>query len=238
MQYTFRPSIGMTLATLVVMAICIKLGFWQYNKAEAKQALQQQLEKGMLAAPVDFPQTIADIESWRYRRVKFVGTYASSDQVLLDNQVENTVAGYHVLTPVRLENSNQYVLVNRGWVAGTPDRKPPVIQTPEGRQEFVGDIIIPPAKFFTLEAPQPTDGKWQEVWQNIDMQRYTKAVSFEVRPFVVRLDPLNTAGGYIRKWPRPGERVTMHLGYAYQWFGFALTLFVIYVVLNVKKVKN
>jgi len=28
------------------------------------------------------------------------------------------------------------------------------------------------------------------------------------------------------------------LGYAYQWFGFALTLLVIYIVLNVKKVER
>jgi len=235
-KYTFRPSIGMTLATLVVMAVCIKLGLWQYNKAEAKQALQRQLENSALAAPVSLPKAIT--EEWRYRRVKFVGTYEPRYQVLLDNQVESTVAGYHVLTPIRLANSNQYVLVNRGWVTGTLDRKQPVIKTPEGQQEIVGDIFIPLTKFFTLEEPQAIDGKWQVVWQHMDMQRYAKAVPFEVRPFVVRLDPLSMAGGFSRNWPRPGERVTIHLGYAYQWFGFALTLFVIYVVLNVKRVKS
>jgi len=226
----------MTLATLVVMVICMKLGLWQYNKAQTKLAQQQQLENSMLVDPVDLPKTIT--EEWRYKRVRFSGTYEPRYQVLIDNQVEKNVVGYHVLTPVRLESSNSYVLVNRGWIAGTLDRKLPVVKAPEGRQEITGDIYIPLAKFFTLEAPQPVDGRWQTVWQNMDMQRYAKTVSFEVRPFVVRLDPLSKAGGYTRNWPRPGERVNIHLGYAYQWFGFALTLFVIYVVLNVKKVKS
>ena len=234
MKYTFKPSIFMTLATLVVMAICIKLGLWQYNKAEAKQSLQTRLEAGMLLAPVDLPREVENMEAWRYRRVKFSGTYEPKYQVLLDNQVENNVVGYHVLTPIKLEGANQYVLVDRGWIVGSLDRKVPIASVPEGRQEIVGDIFIPLTKAFTLEPPA-TESKWQAVWQSMDLARYKKAVSADVRPFVVRLDAQSKAGGFSRNWPKPGERVTMHLGYAYQWFGFALTLFVIYIVLNIKK---
>ena len=223
----------MTLATLLVMALCIKLGLWQYDKAQVKQALQARLEAGMLLAPVDLPPTVT--EEWRYRRVKFAGTYAPKYQVLLDNQVESNVVGYHVMTPIKLEGVNQYVLVDRGWIVGSLDRKVPVAFVPEGKQEIVGDIFFPVTKAFTLEAPV-ADGKWQTVWQSMDLQRYAKAASADVRPFEVRLDPQSNAGGYSRNWPKPGERVSMHLGYAYQWFGFALTLFVIFIVLNVKKV--
>ena len=222
----------MTLATLLVMALCIKLGLWQYLRAEAKQALQTKLEVGALLAPVDLPATIT--EDWRYRRVRFTGIYEAKFQFFLDNQVENNVVGYHVMTPIKLEDVNQYVLVDRGWIAGTLDRKAPAAEVPEGKQEIVGDIFFPLNKAFTLEAPA-TDGKWQTVWQSMDLQRYAKVVSADVRPFVVRLDPQSQAGGYSRNWPKPGERVNMHLGYAYQWFGFALTLFVIYIVLNIKK---
>ena len=210
---------------------------WQYGKAEVRQALQSQLEKGLQQLPVALPQKFADLESWRYRRVKFVGVYQARYQILLDNQVENTVAGYHVLTPVRVEGSESYVLVNRGWIAGAADRKVPVIDTPSARQQIEGDIVLPAARFFTLEAPSANDGKWQPVWQNMDMQRYIKSVPFAVHPFVVRLDAHSPAGGFVRNWPPPGNRIAMHLGYAYQWFGFALTLLVIYIVLNVRKVE-
>lgn len=237
-NYTFRPSLLMTLATLVMLALCIKLGLWQYNKAESKQALQTQLNKRLTEPPVAIPEKITDLEAWRYRRVKFAGIYNTSYQVLLDNQVENTVAGYHVLTPMQVEGSSSYVLVDRGWIPGAADRKVPLVSAPQGRQEVGGDIGLPSAKFFTLEAPPSTDGKWQPVWQNMDMHRYAKAVPFEVQPFVVRLAPQSAAGGFVRNWPRPAENIEMHIGYAYQWFGFALTLLVIYIVLNVKKVER
>lgn len=234
-KYTFRPSLLMTLATLVMLALCIKLGLWQYNKAESKQALQTQLNKRLTELPVALPERITDPEAWRYRRVKFAGVYDTRYQVLLDNMVENTVAGYHVLTPMQVEGSGRYVLVNRGWIPGSAERKVPLVSAPQGRQEIEGDIGLPPLKFFTLEAPSRTDGKWQQVWQNLDMQRYARAVPFALQPFVVRLDPQSKTEGFVRNWPPPGERITMHLGYAYQWFGFAFTLLVIFIVLNIKK---
>jgi surfeit locus 1 family protein len=237
-KYSFRPNLWMTLATLAVMALCIKAGLWQYNKAELKQALQTQLNARLSEPPVALPDNITDLENWRYRRVKFTGTYYARYQILLDNQVENTVAGYHVLTPMQVEGSSHYVLVNRGWIAGTKDRKPPVVIAPRDRQEIEGEIALPAAKFFTLDAPPETAGKWQPVWQNLDLKRYIKSVPFATQPYVVRLDAKSAAGGFVRNWPPPGERVSMHLGYAYQWFGFALTLLVIYIVLNVKKVRQ
>ena len=240
MNYTFRPNMWMTLATLVTMALCIKAGLWQYNKAEARQALQTQLNASLNHPPVALTDKliadkITDLENLRYRRVKFTGIYETRFQVLLDNQVENTVAGYHVFTPMQVEGSQVYVLVNRGWIKAGSDRKPPVVIAPQGKQEIEGDIGLPAAKFFTLETPPAEDGKWQPVWQNLDMQRYIKSVPFAVYPFVVRLDAKSKSGGFVRNWPEPGNRVSMHLGYAYQWFGFALTLLVIYIVLNVKQ---
>ena len=235
----------MTLLTIAVMALCIEAGLWQYNKAQAKLALQTQLNARLTEPAVALTdQLIADkiavSADLRFLRVKFTGVYDTRYQVLLDNQVENTVAGYHVLTPMRVQGSKFYVLVNRGWVAGVPaqvgiSRQLPTISTPQGLQEIEGDIALPAAKFFSLEALPASDRKWQPVWQHLDMQRYAKSVSVGVQPFVVRLDTASKAGGFMRNWPPPGENISMHLGYAYQWFGFALTLLVIYIVLNLKK---
>lgn len=242
MKYTFRPNIWLTLATVLMLGICIKLGMWQYNKADARRTLQMQLNASLNEPVVTLPDKIENLENWRYKRVKFTGKYDTRYQLLLDNQVQNTVAGYHVYTPMQVDGSSSYVLVNRGWVARTVGAvgeisKPPTIDTPKGTQLIEGDISLPANKFFTMDIPSATDGKWQLVWQNLDMARYAKSVPFAVQPFVVRLDPKSN-GGFVRNWPAPGERVSMHLGYAYQWFGFALTLLVIYVVLNFKKVEH
>jgi surfeit locus 1 family protein len=230
----------MTLATAIMLGICIKLGLWQYNKADTRRNLQTQLTARLSEPAVVLPAKIVALETWRYKRVKFAGEFDTRYQLLLDNQVQNTVAGFHVLTPMQVEGSDTYVLVNRGWVPRSAANvgevpKPPTIETPQGKQQIEGDIGLPASKFFTMDTPPAVDGKWQPVWQNLDMARYAKSVPFAVQPFVVRLDAKSNAGGFVRNWAPPGERVTMHLGYAYQWFGFALTLFVIYIVLNIKR---
>ncbi len=220
---------------LVTVALCIRLGFWQQHKAEVKQALQSQLDQRRQEAPVALPGTLPDPESWRYRRVVLHGSYDPRYQVLLDNQVEGGVAGYHVLTPLRLEGSDGYVLVNRGWIAALADHQSvPAVATPVGEQELVGQVWLPPAKYFMLQAPPQGQG-WQPVWQNLDLKRYASLVPFAVRPFVVRLEAASGADGLVRNWPRPAERIEMHIGYAYQWYGFAVAFAVIYLVLNIRK---
>jgi surfeit locus 1 family protein len=237
-RYRFKPKLGMTLATIVVMAICIKLGSWQYIKAQNKIALQQKMEQGLVEQAVRLPAAVQDVEAWRYKRVVFEGVYEPKYQILLDNRVNDNVVGYHVLTPMKIEGSQTYVLVNRGWIAGNLNREVPAVDTPTGKQALEGDIVFPLKKVFTLEAPLVKDGPWQMVWQHINMQRYKETVPFAVEPYVVRLAADSGGGGFARNWPIPKDRITVHLGYAYQWFGFALTLLVIYIVLNLKRVNK
>jgi surfeit locus 1 family protein len=232
----------MTVLAILTIALCIQAGLWQFNKAVAKKSLQNQLNKHQNASPSALPDSIDNLESWRYKRVKFMGFYDKRYQLLLDNQVEKTKVGYHVFTPMQVEGTQYYVLINRGWVAAKPYKKGvkkhelPIISVPERLQEVEGDIMLPASKFFTLEAPPADNKNWQQVWQHLDLQRYSNLVPFTIQPFVVRLDTKNS-GGFVRNWPAPGARSNMHLGYAYQWFGFAVTILGIFIVLNVKKVE-
>lgn len=228
----------MSIATIVVMAICIKSGFWQYNKAQAKIALQQQLEQGLMSAASSLPSHVDDVEFWRYKRVKFEGVYEPQYQILLDNKVNDNVVGYHVLTPMKVEGVAAHVLVNRGWVEGNLNRELPVVNTPEGKQTVEGDLFFPLTKFFTLEDTSVKTKEWKTVWQHVDIQRYKDMAPFDIKPYLVRMGGNSDGGGFSRNWPIPKDRITMHLGYAYQWFGFALTLFVIYIVLNFKRVNK
>lgn len=223
-----------TLATIVLVILFIRLGLWQQHKAEAKQALQTQLDQRLQQTPVALRGPITDVDAWRYRRVQIRGHYQPRYQILLDNQVHQQSAGYHVITPLRTEGSEAYILVDRGWIPAPADHSTlPTVATPAATQVVTGYLWLPPDKFFMLGDP-PREG-WQPVWQNLDMPRYARSVPFAVQPLVVRLDPHSDAAGFVRDWPRPAERMEMHLGYAYQWYGFAATLLVIYLVLSFRK---
>ena len=235
LNYRFRPGWMGTLLLLAALPIFIKLGLWQQHKAEAKQALQSVLDQRSTEAPVALPLRLAQPEGWRYRRVSLQGSYDARYQILLDNQVEQESAGYHVLTPLLIADGVG-VLVNRGWVAAEADRsRLPEVQVPAGAQSLSGRVWLPPAKYFALQPETQQGAVWQTVRQNIDLARYAAQVPFRLLPVVVRLDP-ESPGGYVRNWPRPAERVDMHWSYAYQWYGFALAAILIYVVVNVRKI--
>lgn len=238
MTFTFKPSWLMSFATLVCVVLFIKAGFWQYNKAQFKQKQQLQLNARQVERPLTLIKPMIGIKDLNYKRVKLQGIYRQDYQIFLDNQVENTKVGYHVITPLHVKGSQQVVLINRGWIKGANKRQLPHVITPSGLQIIEGSISVPADRFFTLEAPVVEGIKWQSIWQHLDLKRYVKSVPFNVQPFLIRLDAQSSAGGFVRNWPIPSERVTKHLGYAYQWFGFALTVFVIYIVLNIKKVER
>jgi surfeit locus 1 family protein len=232
-NFEFRPQLIPTLAAIVAIAVMTKLGFWQYNKAQQKLALQAAYDARLHEPPVPLPMKIEDIEPWRYRHVASSGHYDARYQILLDNQVENETAGYHVITPFKPDSGGPAVLVDRGWIPMGDRAHLPEPSVPTEVVQISGAAWVPPSKFFEL-APPPQSQGWAVLWQNLDIKRYAAKVPFSVLPFVVRLDA-NVDGGFMRNWPKPAERVETNIGYAWQWWGFAFTLACIWFYVNFRK---
>ncbi len=239
--YRFRPSWLGTLVTICCIPLFIKLGFWQYNKAEQKKALQATYEKYGQSPPLKLPAVIDKPEEWRYRPVAVSGVYLPQYQFFLDNQVEGEAVGYHVITPLQMEGTETVVLIDRGWITARDDHSEvPHVETPSGKQDVIGKVWLPSARFYTLaKADALADPKlaqeWQAVWQNMDMSRYAKLVPFKTLPVAIRLDAASKAGGFVRNWVLPDDRVATNVSYAYQWFGFAVAAVIIYIVVSFKK---
>lgn len=232
-----RPSLIGTIATLVLIPLFIHLGMWQYNKAIIKQRLQDQYEMSAKQRDVALPSYFKNLQDLRYKNVLVQGEYLVQYQILLDNQVEGEVAGYHVITPLRLRDRNQIILVDRGWVPALDNHSDlPVVETPTGEQNVSGQIWVPSQKFYTLKSDDSSSEKWKTLWQNMDMKTYAKAVPFDVVPVVLRMSPENT-GGFVRNWIRPDDRIQTHLSYAYQWFGFAVATLGIYIFVSLRRGK-
>jgi surfeit locus 1 family protein len=212
---------GGLLLTVLIPAF-VSLGLWQWRKNDTKLQLQAELDARSRGAPVAMPTTPATAAELRYRHVVLRGVFEPERQILLDNRVYREEAGYHVLTPLKLDGAEMRVWVNRGWVpAGSDHKHPPEVAPPIGNLELTGIAVVPPARFFTLGPAEQPNGKWQTVWQNPDLERLRAAVPWPMQPVLVQLDA-DAPGGYAREWPRPDERADRHLSYALQWFGFAI----------------
>lgn len=243
-RYSFRPRLLPTLALLILLPLLINLGLWQYGKAEKKQILQETLDTHSRAPVMPLTTTPVDAEMLRFHRVTLRGEYEPARQILIDNRIYHERAGYHVVTPFRLagsEGQGMRVLINRGWIPAPADhRNIPMVTTPTGQIELTGLAIVPGKKFFTLSAATPisVNAEWQPVWENLDLQRFRESVVYPVQPVVILLaaDTVNDPpGDFVREWPQPDDDSAKNLGFAYQWFGFAGTLVIIYLVVNLKK---
>ena len=221
----FRPRWLPTLAAALLVPLFIAAGQWQWDKAAAKAARQQQLEVRAGEPAVQIPAGPADAQALQYRRIAVRGHYEPQHQILIDNRTYRQQAGFHVVTPLRVEGSDIRLLVNRGWIPALAEHsRAPEVATPPGFVEVSGVAIIPASRFFTLQADNgEMGGTWQRVWQNLDLARYGEHVNFRVQPVVMQLDPASAAGGFVRDWVRPDDRRLTNLSYAFQWWGFAAT---------------
>ena len=240
-RHLFRPALWPTVAAALLIPLFIAAGNWQWNKAALKAERQQQLDSRGAQSTLVIPATLADPETLNYRRVVAQGHYEPQFQILIDNRTHNGQAGYHVITPLRVEGSDIRLLVNRGWIPAIGDRQQtPSIETPAGIVRLRGTTIIPPARFFSLgSGNESASPGWQSIWQNLDLERYGKAVDFQVQPVVLQLDPQMSAGdasgGFVREWRRPDERRFVNVGYALQWWAFAATTFALWLVLSFRR---
>jgi surfeit locus 1 family protein len=240
--YEFRFGWISTLFTLLCMALFIKLGFWQYHKAEFKRNIENQYQASLKKQDVSLSDHLDNPEQLQYQKVHVVGQYEPQYQILIDNQVEGDQVGFYVVTPFKIKGKDLYVLINRGWIAGSANHQEvPTFDTPVGEQAISGMLWIPSAKIFTLEDVNDSQavGKvWQLVWQHLDMKKYQANAPMHVLNVIVKLAPEQVDGGFVRNWQLPPSRIMTNLSYAYQWFGFAFAALAIYLYSNIKKVKR
>ena len=237
--FDFRPTLWPSLVTLVLLPVLIGLGQWQLDRAAWKQALvdAHAARIGEPARPLQSllssSTTAADLE---YRQVTAEGIYDLDHQLLLDNQIHQGAAGYHVLTPLRLNGAGSgdaWVLVNRGWVPlGDSRTQLPALSGPAGPVSVRAMIRLPPEKAFRLESVEEAGTGWPRVIQLLELGPIGQRLGHSLLPLVLLLDPKEPAG-FVRDWkPVYGITPDKHRAYAAQWFTLALVLLLIYVGVN------
>lgn len=233
-QYRFQARWVPTVATLLVLPALLALGFWQLDRARQKSDLLE-ARRSQAALPVIEIAGLLDPTVAEFRIARAEGEYEPRWQILLDNRIHRGRSGVEVLTPLRLPGGT-WLLVNRGWVPWGPERSVlPEAAAPQGTVAVGGRLRVPP-EFFTLERGSARN-EFKTLWQNLDLERYQELTGLTLQPLVLELAATaNEAGGFVRDWASPKEDwVNRHRGYAFQWFALAVTLLLLYLVLNMRQ---
>lgn len=222
-RFVFHWRWKTLLLTGLLVMLFIRLGLWQWHKAEQRQAMHDALNGGgqqLVQVDAAMIKQSEIAQALHGRRVEMTGHYLPQYTVLLDNQVENGQAGFHVLTPLLLQDAQVVVWVNRGWVAGFSNHQQlPVIRTGTSLQSIRGLAWQIKKTAFQLGKPAMD---WQPVQPVIDFGRLRRHVPYAMPTMIVKLDPATPQDGFVRHWQLPAGEIEKNLGYAYQWFGFAI----------------
>ncbi len=173
-------------------------------------------------------------ESKKWDRVYLKGKWDNSKQILVDNVINRGVVGYKVLTPLRIIETNQLILVDRGWVKQNKYREIlPNIELVEA-DEIVSGILEYPELGLVL-SEDLVSKEWPKISQTKSLEVISKEYDEFIYPMILLADPiLKNSLEYIKITPT-NMTPTKHYGYSAQWFLMFLVLCLMYLWYGFKK---
>lgn len=223
----FAPGWVPTLATVVVVALTVRLGFWQLGRYETRSAVAER-RTSQHALP-ELTELAPPWEDLDYRRVQLQGQWV--DGFAVTGGIRFSRNGYAAAGVFALDDGRR-VLVNRGWVPS--DRWEEHVEPPAGAQTVDG-ILLPIEPGPAVSPLEGVPTRWpleretflgwfsrgvRIPWSSIAAANSVDVpVVVVVGPELADLEERKTstlpAGGYTTYL-----KVFHHLEYALQWFGF------------------
>lgn len=223
------------VAAVLVILMCARLAVWQFDRAEEKRGLLDAWER---ADAVVLEESAG--QEAVYARVRASGRFDPDRHILLDNQIRAGQAGVHVFTPFQPEGEERTWLVNRGWHPLTTRQAAlPEIETPSGSLEIAGRIVDPPRVGRQLGEARNLDADdWPNLVTYLDLERVEKALGSELADRVILLEPNHSAHLTGDEWRPVNFGPDRHRAYAWQWITMAVVVFLIWVALTWRSLRN
>lgn len=217
----FWVAVGLTV---VVFSLLVKLGFWQLERGQEKQALEQ----AILARTDSAYQALGEVlEENDWREGSILGKKVEANVVpqafpviLLDNQTHQGNVGYLAFQIVSMsDESGTYALLELGFVEGIADRSIlPTVTTLEVSTFISGRLYRKSANPLSSEL-MPEVGDAIRV-QNLNIVHLNQLLNIELMPAVLQPDNLKN-WPYDFPWNPLPLNSAKHFGYSIQWFSMA-----------------
>lgn len=225
-----QKIILLVIAMLITSGL-VKLGFWQLERADEKRQILAKIQQAEQRPPLIYRQQ--DLSQKTHHSIIFSGSWDDKQQFIYDNQTRGGKAGYFVLTPFIITDT-EMLLVNRGFV-------------PWGRYRSVDANLDISAKKTTIKvkiSAIPTRVRLKAemikppfpiIIQHIDLAKMQQLVKRNFLPVLGLLDA-DDNNGFIRNWQPFYGSVAKHIGYALQWFSMAIVFVILAGYFYLKKI--
>ncbi len=234
MNPSARALLWPAIATALLFALLVSLGFWQVRRLGEKEALIARVERRATQAPqpIPAPQDWAALraDDYDFMHVRAQGRYIGGRDALIfaaPPEGASPEPGYWLLTPFALSGGG-VVLVDRGFLPASKTDAASLRAAPSGEATLVGLLRPPERRNPFTPADEPDKG----VFYARDPAAIAVALGLaNAAPFALVID---AAPATASDWPRPlggvPTIVNNHFSYAVTWFGLSFALLVIFAL--------
>lgn len=228
-NYCFTPTLFPSLMVIFLLPLLVYLGFWQIHRGDSKNQIQKIFYQRSVAIPINLNQ----IENINLEKNYFPGImqghFDNQHSFLLENKIYLHKVGYEILTPFILNNRQELILVNRGWIPQSIDRKKISKIPPLNNKLIIRGLIVFPNKTFSFK--QINEKKWPKRIQSINPD-FLKRNNFQ--PFMLVINTKQTYS-FTPLWQPVTLQANRHYAYAFQWFVLSFTLFIAFFSIHIHR---
>lgn len=225
----FNPGIRITIFFIFFALLFFSLGVWQIERGQSKMKILNEFEENLKKTPEYLNE-----KSGKLDRVYVEGKWDNSEQILIDNSVNRGVAGYKVLTPFRINETNKIILIDRGWIKQNKYRNElPNIEITTLNETISGILELP--ELGLVLSDDLVSKEWPKISQSKNLEVLSKEYDESIYPFILLADPiLKNSLEYIKIVPTNMTPIK-HYGYSAQWFLMFIVLCFMYIWYGYKR---
>ena len=225
----FKPGKRITIFFVFFAGLFFLLGLWQIDRGNAKTIIINEFNSNLKKDPV-----YLNTDSKKWDRVFVEGSWDESKQIFIDNVIHRGIAGYKVLTPLKIQGSDKLILVDRGWIKRNKFREILPNIDLQKEQIKVSGILESPELGLVLSDDLITKN-WPKVSQTKNPDILIKEYEASVYNFILLADPLlKNSLEYIKIKPT-NMMPSKHYGYAAQWFSMFFVLCLMFIWFGFKR---
>jgi surfeit locus 1 family protein len=226
-----------SLLVIAAVIVMIRLGLWQLDRLDQRRAFNARVEEQLAQSALEISEENlrADLYNMEYREAIVLGEYDHDRQVVLRNQDWQGRLGVHLLTPLIIQGSDRAILVNRGWIPYEDFEAGKLSQFDENGLVEVNGVIRRSQTKPRIggRADQiPAEGEPPlQAWNWINVGGIAGQLPYELLPVYLQGSPEPSRDQMpYRTQLELDLSEGSHLGYAFQWFTFALILAIGYPI--------
>jgi surfeit locus 1 family protein len=226
-----------SLLVIAAVIVMIRLGLWQLDRLDQRRAFNARVEEQLAQSALEISEENlrADLYNMEYREAIVLGEYDHDRQVVLRNQDWQGRLGVHLLTPLIVQGSDRAIMVNRGWIPYEDFEAGKLSQFDENGLVEVNGVIRRSQTKPRIggRADQiPAEGEPPlQAWNWINVGGIAGQLPYELLPVYLQGSPEPSRNQMpYRTQLELDLNEGSHLGYAFQWFTFALILAIGYPI--------